>query len=178
MATRSKRQLSFYAEPDVDLYLALLSAESKTAVINSTIRQRIWTDARVNLNDGKRPQPYAALSEIEQLEVHSNLILQELSLDSVDEEIWKTVQGTGSGTAKDITGRYLALHEYKHKEAFIITRIRSQGERDAYRKAHPPRMRYYCDDHTTKNAEMMSGVNLTNILCSICGRTAWYSEYN
>ena len=53
--TTTKRQLSFYAESDVDLYLSLVGPGSKTAILNTAIRSRIITDAIVDLNDGRRP---------------------------------------------------------------------------------------------------------------------------
>ncbi|MCI0616055.1 hypothetical protein L0244_23980 [bacterium] len=91
---------------------------------------RIITDAIVDLNDGKRPQYFAALTDYEQSEVHSNLILKELSLNNVDDHIWVIVQETANHSWKQNTARYLALHQAKFKEPFKIKRIRSQEECD------------------------------------------------
>jgi hypothetical protein len=109
----TKRQLSFYAESDVDLYLSLVGPGSKTAILNDAIRSRIITDAYVDLNDGRRPQPFAALSEHEMAEVHSNLILEELSLNDVDDHVWEIVRETANHSWKQNTARYLALHQAK-----------------------------------------------------------------
>lgn len=130
--TTTKRQLSFYAESDVDLYLSLVGPGSKTAILNDAIRSRIITDAYVDLNDGRRPQPFAALSEHEMSEVHSNLILEELALKDVDDHVWEIVRETANHSWKQNTARYLALHQAKFNEPFKIKRIRSQEERDEY----------------------------------------------
>jgi hypothetical protein len=134
--TTTKRQLSFYAESDVDLYLSLIGPGSKTAVLNDAIRSRIVSDAIVDLNNGQRPQPFAALSEHEMSEVNSNLILEELSHNDVDDHVWEIVRETATHSWKQNTARYLALHQAKFKEPFKIKRIRTQEERDArYRHA-------------------------------------------
>ncbi|MBZ0295809.1 MAG: hypothetical protein K8L99_24840 [Anaerolineae bacterium] len=124
----TKRQLSFYAESDVDLYLSLVGIGSKTAILNDAIRNRIITDAIVDLNDGRRPQPFAALSDHEMAEVHSNLTLEELSLNDVDDHVWEIVRETANHSWKQNTARYLALHHAKFKESFKIKRIRSVDE--------------------------------------------------
>lgn len=175
----SKRQLSFYAESDVDLYLSLVGPGSKTAILNDAIRSRIITDAYIDLNDGRRPQPFTALSEHEMSEVHANLILEELSLNDVDDHVWEIVRETGSrDTWKRNTARYLALHQAKFKEPFRIKRIRSQEERDEYMRRRPaPRTWYYCDDHTTKDAELLTGINFGELKCNKCGADASYREY-
>ena len=134
--TTTKRQLSFYAETDVDLYLSLVGPGSKTAILNDSIRNRIINDAIVDLNDGRRPQPFAALSEHEMAEVHSNLITEELSLKNVDAHVWEIVRETANHSWKQNTARYLALHQAKFKEPLKIKRIRSQEERDEYIRNH------------------------------------------
>ena len=128
----TKRQLSFYAETDVDLYLGFVSQGSKTAVLNDAIRSRIIADAMVDLNDGRRPQHFAALTEHEQNEVHSNLILEELSLADVDNHVWEIVRETANNNWKQNVARYLALHQAKFNEPFRIKRIRSREEREEY----------------------------------------------
>lgn len=174
----SKRQLSFYAESDVDLYLALLSAGSKTAVLNEAVRSRLITDAYVDLNDGRRPQPFAALSEHEMAEVHSNLIIEELSLNDVDDHVWTIVRETANHSWKQNTARYLALHQAKFKEPFKIKRIRSQEERDEYMRKRPTAISsYYCWEHRTKNATQLTGINMGDLKCKDCGELAEYREY-
>jgi hypothetical protein len=116
----TKRQLSFYAEPDVDLYLSYMTPGSKTAILNDAIRMRMGADAIVDLNDGRRPQYFAALTELEQSEVRSNLSLPELSYYDVDEHIRTIVEETSSPNWKDNTRRYLTLHNVKYKEPFRI----------------------------------------------------------
>ena len=130
--TTTKRQLSFYAETDVDLYLELIGAGSKTRVLNDAIRNRIITDAIVDLNNGKRPQYFAALTDHEQSEVHANINLKELSRNKVDDHVWEIVQETANHSWKQNTARYLALHQAKFKEPFKIKRIRSQEELDKH----------------------------------------------
>lgn len=129
--TTTKRQLAFYAETDVDLYLSLLGSGTKTKVLNEAIRARMAQDAKVNLNDGKRPITFADLSETDQKEVHSNLIREELSLNDVDDQIWEIVRETASNSWKENTCRYLALHEAKFQEPFRIKRLRSEQEKEA-----------------------------------------------
>ncbi len=128
----TKRQLSFYAESDVDLYLSLVSVGSKTSILNDAIRNRIIADAMVDLNDGRRPQYFAELTEHEKGEVHSNLLFEDLSLKDVDDQIWKILMETALPNWKQNTARYLALHQAKFNEPFKIKRIRSQEERDEY----------------------------------------------
>jgi hypothetical protein len=174
----TKRQLSFYAETDVDLYLSLVGPGSKTAILNDAIRSRIITDAYVDLNDGRRPQPFAALTEHEMAEVHSNLILEELSLNDVDDHVWEIVRETANHSWKQNTARYLALHQAKFKEPFKIKRIRSQEERDEYMRKRPAAISsYYCFDHRTKNATALTGINMGDLKCSKCGEDAEYREY-
>ncbi len=174
----TKRQLSFYAETDVDLYLSLVGPGSKTAILNDAIRNRIITDAIVDVNDGRRPQYFAALTEHEMSEVHSNLILEELSLNDVDDHVWEIVRETANHSWKQNTARYLALHQAKFKEPFKIKRIRSQEERDEYMRQRPAAISwYYCDEHTTKNAVLLKGVNFGELKCGKCGADAEYREY-
>jgi hypothetical protein len=174
----TKRQLSFYAETDVDLYLSLVGPGSKTAILNDAIRSRIITDASVDLNDGRRPQPFAALSEHEMAEVHSNLILEELSQNNVDDHVWEIVRETANHSWKQNTARYLALHQAKFKEPFKIKRIRSQEERDEYMRNRPTAISsYYCFDHRTKNATALTGINMGELKCRDCGELAEYREY-
>ena len=134
----TKRQLSFYAESDVDLYLSLIGPGSKTAIINDSVRNRLIVDAIVDLNDGRRPQYFAALSEHEKAEVHSNLILEELSLRDVDDHVWEIVRETATHNWKQNTARYLALHHAKFKEPFKIKRIRTEDEREEHLQREPP----------------------------------------
>lgn len=174
----TKRQLSFYAESDVDLYLSLVSAGSKTAILNEAIRNRIITDAIVDLNDGRRPQYFAALTEHEMSEVHSNLLLEELSLADVDDHIWEIVRETANHSWKQNTARYLALHHSKFKEPFKIKRIRSQEERDEYMRKRPTATSsYFCFDHRTKLATALTGINMGDKKCSKCASDAEYREY-
>lgn len=174
----TKRQLSFYAETDVDLYLSLVGPGSKTAILNDAIRSRIITDAYVDLNDGRRPQPFAALTEHEMSEVHSNLILEELSLNDVDDHVWEIVRETANHSWKQNTARYLALHQAKFKEPFRIKRIRSQEERDEYMRKRPAaKTLYYCYDHKNKNADELTGINMGEVKCGKCGADAEYREY-
>lgn len=174
----TKRQLSFYAESDVDLYLELIGPGSKTRVLNDAIRSRMTVDAMVDLNDGKRPVYFAGLSEADMSEVHSNLILEELSLNDVDDHIWEIVRETASNSWKDNTKRYLTLHHAKFREPFRIKRLRSQEERDEYMRRRPiARTWYYCDEHTNKNAELLTGINFGELKCNKCGADASFREY-
>ena len=63
-------------------------------------------------------QPFAALTEHEMAEVHSNLILEELSLNDVDDSVWEIVRETANHSWKQNIARYLALHQAKFKEPF------------------------------------------------------------
>jgi hypothetical protein len=172
----TKRQLSFYAETDVDLYLSLVGPGSKTAIINDSVRSRLISDATVDLNDGRRPQPFAALSEHEMAEVHSNLILEELSLRDVDDHVWEIVRETANHSWKQNTTRYLTLHHAKFKEPFKIKRIRSQEERDEYLRHHPAALAtYFCIEHSTDLSTLFK--NLDRLKCSNCDELAEYREY-
>lgn len=172
----TKRQLSFYAESDVDLYLSLLDPGSKTRSINDAIKAVMLNEAKVDLNDGQRPVYFRDLTELQQNEVHSNLILEELNLNDVDGHIWEIVRETASRNWKENTARYLALHETKFGEPFRIARLRSQEERDNYRRENVPRTRYYCEEHTTKTAEKL--LNLGDLeKCGQCGAGASFREY-
>jgi hypothetical protein len=174
----TKRQLSFYAESDVDLYLSYMTQGSKTAILNEAIRGRMRIEAMVDLNDGKKAENFGLLSDADQAEVHSNLILEELALRDVDDHIWTIVQETASPNWKDNTRRYLTLHEAKFKEPFRIKKMRSQEERDEYRRNRPaPQTKYYCDEHAPKLADVLTGVNFGELTCSKCGRAASYREY-
>jgi hypothetical protein len=174
----TKRQLSFYAETDVDLYLSLVGPGSKTSILNDAIRSRIITDAIVDLNDGRRPQYFAALSEHEMSEVHSNLIHEDLSLNDVDDHVWEIVRETANHSWKQNTARYLALHQAKFKEPFKIKRIRSQEERDEYTRQRPAaKTFYFCYEHKTKNADMLTGINMGELKCGKCAADAEYREY-
>lgn len=129
MAT-TKRQLSFYAETDVDLYLSYMAPGSKTTILNEAIRSRMSLDATVDLNDGKRPVNFGDLSEADQKEVHANLTLEDLSLGSVDDHLWQIIKETASRNWKENIRRYLTLHHLKFREPFRIRTLRPQVERD------------------------------------------------
>ena len=91
--------------------------------------------------------------------------------------IWEIVRETASHSWKNNTQRYLSLHHAKFKEPFRIKRLRSQEERDSYQRQNVPRTRYYCDEHTTKTAEMLTGINFGELKCGKCGANASYREY-
>ena len=172
----AKRQLSFYAEADVDMYLAFIGTGRKTAVINDLVRSRMRTEAIVDLNDGQVPQPFAVLSDLHQSEVASNLALEELSLNDVDEEIFSVVTQTSSRNWKDNTTRYLALHQAKFKEPFRIKRIRSQEERAEHRQRTQPRTKYYCEYHAEPTAQELNNFHLGDLKCGECGADASYRD--
>lgn len=124
-----KRQLSFYPETDVDLYLTLATdPKKKTKSINDAIRQGMYLEAMVDLNDGNRPVLFSQLPEPVKQEVHSNLIMQDLSLHDVDDHIWAIVRETATRNPIENTGRYLALHQAKFGKPFKIKRVRSKEE--------------------------------------------------
>lgn len=133
--TTHKRQLSFYAEADVDLYLELNGSGNKTRILNDTIRSRMMSEASVDMNDGKKPVHFADLGDADQGEVYANLVWKELSADDVDDQVWQIVRETISPNWKENTKRYLALHEAKFREPFRIKRMRTQAERDKAPKA-------------------------------------------
>lgn len=174
----TKRQLSFYAESDVDLYLSLVGQGSKTAIINEQIRARMRIDAIVDLNDGAKPVNFGLLSEADQSEVYANLTIEELALTNVDDHCWTIVQETASPNWKDNTRRYLTLYHAKFKEPFRIKKLRSQEERDEYIRNRPAaKIFYYCYEHKTKRATELTGVNFGEQKCHECGADAEYREY-
>lgn len=117
----NKRQLSFYAETDVDLYLSLaVSPKKKTRQINDALRLMMCAEARVDLGDGNRPVRYAELSEKQQDGVNQNLVRHDLSLPDVDDHLWEIVRETATRDNRENAARYLALHEAKFGKPFRI----------------------------------------------------------
>jgi hypothetical protein len=172
-----KRQLSFYAESDVDLYLSLLETGRKTAVLNDSIRSRMAGEAMVDLNNGQSPVNFGLLQEIEQSEIASNLMSQDLSLQDLDIPIWEVVTETASRRNwKDNTQRYLALHQAKFNEPFRIKRMRSLEEREEYRRKTQPRTKYYCNTHVTNTAQELNGFYFGELKCAICKDDATFRD--
>lgn len=176
MGTTTKRQLSFYAESDVDLYLSYMTAGSKTAILNEAIRGRMRIEAMVDLNNGQPAINFGVLSEDDQSEVLSNMVLRELSLNDVDAHIWEIVRETASRNWKDNTRRYLTLHQAKFKEPFRIKRLRSQEEKEESIRTKPIlRTSYYCDDHKPRNADVLTTGEMK---CAKCGAEAVFSDHS
>jgi len=109
----TKRQLSFYAESDVDLYLKLLSPGSKTRTVNDAVRQVMSTNAKVCLSDGERPTYFSDLSEEKQKWIEERLARKDRKLQGVNDEVWHAVQEAHSRNWRQNVSRYLALHEAK-----------------------------------------------------------------
>ena len=128
-------------------------------------------DAVVDLNDGSRPVNFGLLSEADQSEVRANLILKELSRNSVDAHIWEVIRETASRNWKENTRRYLTLHHLKFREPFRIKKLRSQAEQDS----RPVFLtQYYCFDHQSKTAEYLDdGIDRK---CVTCGANAGYRD--
>lgn len=106
----SKRQLSFEAEPDVELFLSHLDADGRTLRINKAIRIAMENEARVDFNDGRQPVHFWDLPEEVQSEVHSNLMHGNLDSDA---DSLQVMNDTDTQNWRINTARYLALHEAK-----------------------------------------------------------------
>lgn len=117
----TKRQLSFYAEADVDLYLELLSPGSKTRSINDAIRQVMGLEAKVSLSDDERPTYFNDLPEDKQKELEASFSRPDRNLLGVDDQVWHAVQETPSRNWRLNVCRYLALHEAKFGVPLKIT---------------------------------------------------------
>lgn len=114
----TKRQLSFYADTDTNLYLSLIDSGIKTKVINRALREFMQREAVIDLDDGKRPANFWDLTQD-----MKNALLKALSGDGpgkADDHLWVIVQET---TAKDfylMAAKYLALHQLKFGKAYVM----------------------------------------------------------
>lgn len=122
----TKRQLSFYAESDVDLYLKLLSPGSKTRTVNDAIHQVMSAEAKVSLSDGERPSYFSDLPEEKQRLIEERLARKDRKLAGIDDEAWHAVQEAPSRNWRQNVSRYLALHEAKFGTPYMLTNQDSQ----------------------------------------------------
>ncbi len=121
-----KRQISFYAEPDVDMYLANLDLGIKSRAINDALRMVLFGEARVDLDDGKEPVLFKDLTEHQQHDIYTKVW-------ESDDGIWQTVRGT-SKNWKHTTARYLSLFQKQYGEPFRICEFRGKDKVNKLKK--------------------------------------------
>lgn len=151
----TKRQLSFYAESDVDLYLKLLSSGSKTRTVNEAIRQVMTAEAKVSLSDGERPTYFNDLPEEKQRSIEERLARKDRKLQGVDDEAWHAIQEAPSRNWRANVSRYLALHEAKFGLPFRLT------DQDSQPKPERP-LKLVGDDNTKQTCIVIVTVSLEN----------------
>lgn len=121
-----KRQVSFYADPDIDLYLNTLDLGIKSRAINDALRSVLFGEARVDLDDGKSPVFFKELTEHQQNEIYAKVS------DSND-GIWQTVHGI-SKNWKHSTATYLSIFQKQYGEPFRICEFRSKEQVNLLKK--------------------------------------------
>lgn len=117
--TTSKRQLSFYADTDTDVFLSFIDPGLKTKVINRALREFMEREAYIDLGDGRGPAKYWDLLDREKAAICRRLAN---GPDKADEDLYAVVRET---TAEDFflwTAKYLALHSLKFGKPYRITR--------------------------------------------------------
>ncbi|MDZ4832384.1 MAG: hypothetical protein SGJ27_01150 [Candidatus Melainabacteria bacterium] len=123
-----KRQISFYAEPDIDMYLTCLDIGIKSRAIIDALRLVLFSEARVDLDDGKESVLFKDLTEHQQNDIFTRV------LESND-GIWQTVKGT-SNNWKHTTARFLSLFQKQYGEPYRICEFRSQDEVNKLKKVN------------------------------------------
>lgn len=151
----TKRQLSFYAESDVDLYLKLLSPGSKTRTVNEAIRQVMTGEAKVSLSDSERPIYFSDLPEEKQRLIDEQLARKDRKLLGVDDEAWHAIQEAPSRNWRLNVSRYLALHEAKFGLPLKLT------DQDSQPKSERP-LKLVAGDNPKQTCTVTVNVSLEN----------------
>ena len=110
MAT-TKRQLSFYPEQDIDLYLELLGAGTKTRTIIEALRKQLEERAQVEVLG--RSRRFVSIIPRWRDELTEYISQGVSRCPGIDEHLWATVQETAGPDRQRNVARYLALHELK-----------------------------------------------------------------
>lgn len=116
--TTHKRQLSFYADTDTDLFLSFIDSGLKTKVINRALRDFMEREASIDLGDGRGPAKFCNLKEKEKAAICRQLAK---GPDKADDHLYAIVQET---TTQDFflwTAKYLALHNLKFGTPYKMT---------------------------------------------------------
>lgn len=113
-----KRQVSFYADTDTDLYLSYVDSGIKTKVINRALREFMQIEAVIDLADGARPKSFWDITDDAK-----NQVLQALGgtgEDKADPHLWTVVQETTPQDFYLYAAKYLALHQLKFGKPYAM----------------------------------------------------------
>ena len=107
----NKRQLSFYPEGDIDLYLDLLGAGTKTRTIIGALRKQMEDQAQVYVLG--RSRRFLNIIPRWRDELTAYIGRGNPRCPGVDAHLWTTIQETAGADKQKNVARYLALHELK-----------------------------------------------------------------
>ena len=107
----NKRQLSFYPEEDIDLYLDLLGSGTKTRTIIEALRKQMEDRSQVDVLG--RARKFLNIIPRWRDELTAYIGQGNPRCPGVDAHIWTIVQETAGADKQRNVARYLALHELK-----------------------------------------------------------------